>query len=278
MSADTDTQFDIYERSGGQTTLISTGPAGGNGAFEPSFEGRLGRRRARPVQHGRIADQRRHRHGEDVYAAREGAGFPRPKGASPLRLSLVPAYQPCSAPNRQHGPPLDFGSCAPPDQASAGLTIGTADSNGQPNRFAGYVKLATIPGDPALAGDQADLSVALVANDVRRASDLSDYTGELDLRPTFRITDLDNGPDAGTVVDLQLSFHVTCTATGDTTAGADCTLATTADAVVPGVIKESRRMLMESLDPVRVFDGGADGDVDTLGDNTVFLTQGVFVP
>ena len=38
VSADTDTQIDLYERSGGQTTLISTGPAGGNGAFEPSFE------------------------------------------------------------------------------------------------------------------------------------------------------------------------------------------------------------------------------------------------
>ena len=39
VSADTDAQFDVYERSGGQTTLISTGPAGGNGAFESSFEG-----------------------------------------------------------------------------------------------------------------------------------------------------------------------------------------------------------------------------------------------
>jgi hypothetical protein len=37
-------------------------------------------------------------------------------------------------------------------------------------------------------------------------------------------------------------------------------------------------MLMESLDPVRVYDGGADGDADTLADNTLFLTQGVFVP
>ena len=33
VSADTDTQFDAYERSGGQTTLISTGPTGGNGDF-----------------------------------------------------------------------------------------------------------------------------------------------------------------------------------------------------------------------------------------------------
>ena len=39
VSADTDTQYDLYERSGGQTTLISIGPDGGNGAFEPSLEG-----------------------------------------------------------------------------------------------------------------------------------------------------------------------------------------------------------------------------------------------
>ena len=71
------------------------------------------------------------------------------------------------------------------------------------------MRLATIVGDPEIAGDQADVSVVLVANDVRLASDLSDYTGEVDLRPTFRLTDLDNGPDgdAATVLDLQLSFR-----------------------------------------------------------------------
>ena len=30
---DTDSQFDIYERFSGNTTLVSTGSAGGNGAF-----------------------------------------------------------------------------------------------------------------------------------------------------------------------------------------------------------------------------------------------------
>jgi hypothetical protein len=29
---------------------------------------------------------------------------------------------------------------------------------------------------------------------------------------------------------------------------------------------------------VRVFDGGADGDGSTAGDNTVFAAQGVFIP
>jgi hypothetical protein len=33
VSADTDGMPDVYQRAGGQTTLISTGPAGGNGAF-----------------------------------------------------------------------------------------------------------------------------------------------------------------------------------------------------------------------------------------------------
>ena len=32
--------------------------------------------------------------------------YVRPKGATPLRVSLVPAYQACTVPNRVHGPPL----------------------------------------------------------------------------------------------------------------------------------------------------------------------------
>ena len=36
-SADTDMQIDSYERAGGQTTLLSTGPAGGNGNLFPAF-------------------------------------------------------------------------------------------------------------------------------------------------------------------------------------------------------------------------------------------------
>ena len=101
----------------------------------------------------------------------------------------------------------------------------------------------------------------LVANDVRLASDLSDYTGEVDLRPTFRAhRPRQRAAGAATVLDLQLSFRSAVRATANTTAGADCNLATTADAVMPGLIKESQRMLMEGLDPVRVFDGGADGD------------------
>ena len=45
--------------------------------------------------------------------------YPRPVGASPMRVSLVPAYEPCSSPNRTHGPPLGFGSCNPPPRSPA---------------------------------------------------------------------------------------------------------------------------------------------------------------
>ena len=57
--------------------------------------------------------------------------FARPKGASPVRVSLVPAYNGCSSPNRTHGLPLNQGSCNPPVQSSSELTSGTPDANGR---------------------------------------------------------------------------------------------------------------------------------------------------
>ena len=68
VSADTDTQNDVYERSGGQTTLISIGPDGGNGPFGANFQGVSADGRERSVRDARIAGQRRHRRREmDVY-------------------------------------------------------------------------------------------------------------------------------------------------------------------------------------------------------------------
>ena len=58
--------------------------------------------------------------------------YPRPKGASPMQVSLVPAYTACTSSNSTHGAPLAFPSCNPPDPASAYLTTGTPDANGRP--------------------------------------------------------------------------------------------------------------------------------------------------
>ena len=46
---------------------------------------------------------------------------------------------------------------------------------------------------------------------------------------------------------------------------------------MPGTVTEGKRAVWE-LGQVQVDDGGADGDADTAGDNTLFMVQGVFVP
>ena len=69
-------------------------------------------------------------------------GYPRPAGATPIRASLVPAYQACASPDRMHGPPLAFGSCNPPVEHSQQLTIGTPDANGRVAASIGFVRVA----------------------------------------------------------------------------------------------------------------------------------------
>ncbi len=51
-------------------------------------------------------------------------GYPRPRGASPIRLSLVPAFADCIDPNTQHGGPMAYDSCGPPVQRSSRVTVG----------------------------------------------------------------------------------------------------------------------------------------------------------
>ena len=80
-------------------------------------------------------------------AASAQATHPRPKGATPIRMSLVPAYAACAAPNRTHGPPLAFASCNPPAQTSAQATVGTPDAFGGAANSASYLRLTDIPCD-----------------------------------------------------------------------------------------------------------------------------------
>jgi hypothetical protein len=200
--------------------------------------------------------------------------YPRPLAARKASVSLALAYQECTAPDREHGPPLVAGSCSSPDQASPHLTVGAP---GQPSQFAGSVRLAAVEGDPDTSQDEADVSVTVSLSDVRRASDRADYTGELREVTTLRITDRANGTDkTGTVSDLPLPVTVPCTATSTPTRGADCELSTTIDSLLPGAVPEGVRAVWQ-LGQVRVFDGGPDGDADTA-DNSLFAVQGIFIP
>jgi hypothetical protein len=200
-------------------------------------------------------------------------------------VSLVPAYGQCTSPNRVHGPP-DFpgnasnpdGSCNPPAQTSAQLTVGTPDANGAPAKSAGSARIKTLTGNPATPADEADVRISLSLVDVRRRSDLTDYSGQLELETSLRITDRNNGPsETATVQDVPYRVTVPCAATGDTTVGSTCSVTTTADAVTgAGTVVEGRRAIWR-LGQVRVNDGGADGLAATTP-NGLFAVQGVFVP
>jgi Tol biopolymer transport system component len=228
--------------------------------------------------------------------------YPRPRGATPFRLPLVPAMKPCTAPSTAHAPPLSFPSCNAPAPESRYLTVGTPDLNGQGANAIGFVTLAAYcsggaPGEqpPCLSspGDQEDGALTISLTDVRCAGTsggcaggpLSDYTGNVLFRATFRITDKNNGPLAtapsanATAEDGGLAIAMLCAATGSNTVGSTCAEQTSLDALFgSGMITEQKRAVWQMSDSFSVTDGGADGDVNTTGDNTLFEVGGVFFP
>jgi glucose/arabinose dehydrogenase len=210
-------------------------------------------------------------------------GYARPISATPTTVHFVPAYVPCTSANGNHGAPLNAPSCNPPVQTSNNLTVGTADANGQPAKSTGSLTLQVVgetPIDPN-NGDQANVNITFRYSDVRRKSDVLDYAGELRAILTLRVTDRYSGPALdvpATTADIPFGITVPCSTTpGDTTIGSSCNLTTTADAVTANSIVEGKRSVLE-LGQIKVFDGGADGDADTAGDNMLFAVQGAFAP
>jgi TolB protein len=213
-------------------------------------------------------------------------GYPRPKGATPLRVSLVPAFKQCASPNRTHGSPLAFPSCNPPSQASNFLTVGTPDANGAGANSTGYMRLDVIPHQCC---PPQDLRITGTITDVRCRGATSgcgganttggpDYTGELQMNTTIRITDHNNGPNVdepATVTDIPFPVNMQCVGTADPSVGGSCSVYSDAVAVVPEASTPPRAVVQ--IGQLAVFDGGPDGQVST-NDNTLFEVQGVFVP
>jgi hypothetical protein len=196
-----------------------------------------------------------------------------------VRVSLVPAYTQCNSPNGIHGPALEFPSCNPPVPVSPHLTVGSPDANGMPPNMSGKARFRTLTGNPATPADEADVGISFDATDVRLDSGLGDYAGELQLAVTLRVTDRLSGSaqnEVGTVSDIPLNVTVPCAVTGNSGIGSSCSIGTSADAVLPGMVSESKRTIWQMGD-VQVFDGGPDGQASTP-DNTLFLKQGLFVP
>jgi subtilisin family serine protease len=211
-------------------------------------------------------------------------GYARPLSATPESIRFVPAFEPCTSPNGSHNGPLTAASCSPPVQTSDYVTVGAPDVNGKLANFVGemtYQVLGESPINPN-NGDQADVHLNVKLTSVRELNqidDFGDYTGNLQVRTSLRITDRLNGANSdqpGTATDLPFNFTVPCTATPSTSTGSTCSILTSADAVTSGMVTEGKRAIWE-LGPTQVYDGGADGDVATPG-NTLFAVQGTFAP
>jgi hypothetical protein len=221
-----------------------------------------------------------------VLAQLAGATHPRPRGATLLRVALVPAYKECTSPNRTHGAPLSFPSCSPPAQTSNFLTVGTPDANGARANSQGFLRLKVRP------TEYEQLVITLEISDVRclpatdaaacsraNAAGGPDYSGWLEGNAVIRISDHDNGPgrnEAATVQDIPFPVGAPCVNTDDTSIGGFCSSSFAPQPLIPAQDYSGRRTVVE-LTQFQVFDGGPDGSPGT-NDNALFMNQGIFIP
>ena len=193
-----------------------------------------------------------------------GDAYPRPKGASPITVSLVPAYTQCARRNRTHGPPLSFPSCNLPIMSSTSLTIGSPDANGAAANFTGSVRFAVVR--TGGGGDDSDVAIAVSMADIRcrpgtvpcplsNPADGPDYGGELRLTFTLRLTDRGAGDIPATVEDVPFSATIACAPTTAGASGGACPATTSADALIPGSVPEGERSIWQ-VGQVEIYDGG----------------------
>ena len=218
---------------------------------------------------------------------RDVPGFPRPKGATPMRQALVPAYNACSSPNRQHGGPLAVMSCNPPVQSSSVLTVGTLDANGFTANSVSSVRFDVQPGNANNNVDDGDVKVAVSMTDIRNNPSGTDYTGRVLLTLPLQITDKNNAaetPEPATVLPLSIPVPVDCVSTADTTIGGKCSVSTTLDSIVPSTVLEGMRSNWE-IGQIQIRDAGPNGTGYAScpptcgdGDEATFMRSGIFVP
>jgi hypothetical protein len=151
------------------------------------------------------------------------------------------------------------------------VTVGTPDANMNVSNSVGSVTLTV--------QSPADVRVAASITDIRKKSDRTDYTGQLQLQLPLRLTDKRSGPSANEpgTGDTTIPFTVPCTATGDTAIGSSCSVTTTANSIFPSAAVDNARAIW-ALHSVQVFDGGPDGLASTTSGNTLFANQAIFAP
>jgi hypothetical protein len=223
---------------------------------------------------------------EDVYASYLLPYAP-PQAGAQSTFGLVPVFSQCGTGakpvNGQHSPPFS-GSCGPPSFAAGQVAhIGP--------QSVGLAQYTTTPGDAnPFNGDQADLAVTVNLTDVRSGSaggaDYNPNAGGADLtaETRLRVTDTNSTGTpcgvyptcAGSTVETLFRVPVDCTSTADPSIGSSCSANTTADAITPGYISETKATVMQMF-RVLLRDSGPNG-VRGDSDDKLFSQQGYYVP
>jgi hypothetical protein len=128
------------------------------------------------------------------------------------------------------------------------------------------------------------VKIEISITDVRNLSDQAAYQGQLDFPLSVRITDNHSGGAGLTPATVQEQdyFHnpmhvrIPCAATSDPNIGSTCSVQTSIKGAFGFPVGGSRAMW--ELNQIAVYDGGPDGAVSSLDDNTPLAVQGVFVP
>jgi hypothetical protein len=229
-----------------------------------------------------------------------GPPYPTPVGASPLRVSLVPAFNPCdsSTSNASHAAPLSGRSCSAPAPSSSLVAVGP--------KSLGFARLIVLQSGECAPFDSTrcypDATIRFNITDVRSggatgpdydpsgsqdltgAAALADTSGPSTSASAVQITDKNNKLDSGTTYDqpatvtpLAFPIPIGCTATpSDPGSGSTCNVQTTANTLFPGAAVAGKRAIWE-LGQLQVLDQGANGTPGDA-DDKLFEVQGVFVP
>jgi hypothetical protein len=213
-----------------------------------------------------------------------GTGHEHPIGGSPLRASMVPAFNVCNlvSSNAAHDPTLPGRSCSPPSPRSTIAAVGPSSL-----AFTRIIVLGTgtcAPFDPTKCFP--DVTIRVSATDVRAGSPtgptfsgsmtgtatIPNASGASTVGNAIQITDAKNQRDtpsgactaapncSGTVVPLPFPIPVTCSA-------GTCNAQTTANTVAPGSVTAGRRGVIET-GQLQLQDSGGN----------VFENQGIFIP
>jgi hypothetical protein len=262
----------------------------------------------------------------------------RPVGASPIRVSLVPAFQGCDggSANSSHGAPLDFGSCNPAVPASTTARLGaktigfaellvcgttssvtqcsapgvtrpdmrlfanlrdvrcaastpsgcSAGADYNPNGASGPYSTACASAQSCNDGSTLALPYCAVgqssASDCLAGTDLTEVFqfGGSGAGEGLRITDTyngQNGDQPATVTDTGFPVPIDCLPTpSNATIGSTCAVNTSANALVPGVVRSGDSATWQ-LGEVEVLDSGPDGTRGNSDDEPLAV-QGIYLP